>query len=80
MRPLAENGHADAQYNLGFNCALGKSAKKSLVGVYTWFELAARQGKGIAAQLRDGISKKMTSEKIGQACAKVKAWLSDNTK
>jgi len=79
-RPLAESGHAGAQYNLGFNYVQGKGVEKSLVEAYFWFELAARQGKGIARQLRDGISNKMTSEEIGQARAKVKAWLSEKTK
>ena len=78
-RPLAESGHAGAQYNLGFNYVQGKGVEKSLVEAYFWFELAARQGKGIATQLRDGISKKMTPEQIGQARAKVQAWLAGKT-
>ena len=66
-RPLAESGHAGAQYNLGFNYVQGKGVEKNLVEAYFWFELAARQGKRIATQLRDGISKKMTSKQIDQA-------------
>tara|TARA_Y100000588_G_C13766770_1_gene716407 strand:+ start:355 stop:483 length:129 start_codon:yes stop_codon:yes gene_type:complete len=36
--------------------------------------LAARQGQRIATQLRDGISKAMTPEQLGQARAKIDAW------
>lgn len=74
-RPLAEGGHAGAQYNLGFNYVQGKGVPKDLVEAYFWFELAARQGKAIATQLRDGISRQMTPQQIAQAQKKVEAWL-----
>lgn len=77
-RPLAEAGHAGAQYNLGFNFVQGKGVAKDLVQAYFWFELAARQGKRIATQLRDGISKKMTPEQIRQAQEMVQDWTSRN--
>lgn len=73
-RPLAEAGHAGAQYNLGFNYVQGKGVAKDLVQAYFWFELAARQGKTIATQLRDGISKKMSPEQIRRAQDMVQDW------
>ncbi len=73
-RPLAEAGHAGAQYNLGFNYVQGKGVAKDLVQAYFWFELAARQGKNIATQLRDGIAKKMSPVQIRQAQDKVQDW------
>jgi len=74
-RPLAEGGHAGAQYNLGFNYLQGKGVPEDLVLAYFWFDLAARQGRAIARQLRDGISKKMTPEQIADAEARVRDWL-----
>ncbi len=73
-RPLAENGNPGAQYNLGFNYVQGKGVEMDLVQAYFWFELAARQGRGIASQLRDGIAKQMTPEQIGCAKEKLGAW------
>ncbi len=74
-RPLAEAGDPGARYNLGFNYEQGKGVAKDLVQAYFWFELAARQGRGIATQLRDGISKSITPEQLQEARAKVAAWV-----
>tara|TARA_Y100001934_G_scaffold263474_1_gene339234 strand:+ start:146 stop:286 length:141 start_codon:yes stop_codon:yes gene_type:complete len=45
---MAEAGDPGAQYNLGFNFVQGKGIARDLVQAYFWFELAARQGRGIA--------------------------------
>jgi TPR repeat protein len=79
-RPLAERGHSGAQYNLGFNYIQGKGVPKDLVQAYFWFDLAARQGKGIAKQLRDGIANKMTPAQIAEARARVRSWLAEREK
>ncbi len=79
-RPLAEAGHAGAQYNLGFNYVQGKGVPKDLVQAYFWFDLAARQNRGIAKQLRDGIGKKMTKDQIAAAHLLVEAWIADRKK
>ncbi len=74
-RPLAEAGHSGAQYNLGFNYVQGKGVPKDLVQAYFWFDLAARQDKAIAKQLRDGVAQKMTKEQVTEAQTRVKAWI-----
>jgi TPR repeat protein len=79
-RPLAESGHAGAQYNLGFNFVQGKGVPKDLVLAYFWFDLAARQGRGIAGQLRDGIAKKMSKEQVADAQERVRVWLAAREK
>jgi TPR repeat protein len=81
-RPLAEKGNAGAQYNLGFNYVQGKGVPKDLVQAYFWFDLAARQNKGIAKQLRDGIAQKMTTAQITEARSLVETWVAahGNTK
>lgn len=77
-RPLAENGNPGAQYNLGFNYLQGKGVPKDLVQAYFWFDLAARKGRGIAQQLRDGIANKMTAEQIADAKSRARKWLAEH--
>jgi len=43
-RPLAENGDADAQFNLGQAYRLGRGLKLDLASAQTWLERAALQG------------------------------------
>jgi TPR repeat protein len=43
-RPLAEKGDADAQFNLGQACRLGRGVPTNLSAAKTWFERAATQG------------------------------------
>src|SRR3982751_2064738 len=42
-RPLAENGDADAAFNLGQASRLGRGVPTNLSAAKTWFERAARQ-------------------------------------
>lgn len=79
-RPLAENGHSGAQYNLGFNYVQGKGVEKDLVAAYFWFDLAARQGKRIAQRLRDGVAASMTEAQIAEAERRVRTWLASRTR
>jgi TPR repeat protein len=43
-RPLAENGDADAQFNLGQAYRLGRGVPTNLAAAKTWFERSANQG------------------------------------
>ena len=43
-RPLAENGDADAAFNLGQAYRLGRGVPINLAAAQTWFERAARKG------------------------------------
>ena len=43
-RPLAENGDADAEFNLGQAYRLGRGVPTNLAAAQTWFERAANQG------------------------------------
>ena len=43
-RPLAENGDADAEFNLGQAYRLGRGVKIDLGSAQTWLERAASQG------------------------------------
>ncbi len=74
-RALAERGHAGAQYNIGFNYIQGKGVPKDFVQAYFWFELAARQGKRVARDIRNGIAAQMTADQIARAQALFREWV-----
>ncbi|MDA9224707.1 sel1 repeat family protein [Tateyamaria sp.] len=44
FRPLAEQGDADAQYNLGFMYSEGKGVPQDYAEAVKWYRLAAEQG------------------------------------
>jgi len=46
FRPLAEQGHAQAQVNLGIMYSQGRGVPKDFVQAYRWYTLAADQGNG----------------------------------
>ena len=53
-RPLAEQGHADAQLSLGVMYAFGEGVPKDDVQSVYWYDLAAKQGN-VIAQLYLGV-------------------------
>jgi len=67
IRPLAEQGDAGAQYNLGVFYDNGLSVRQDLVRAYMWFTLSAKQGKDGAAIFRDLIARRMTTAQIAEA-------------
>ena len=73
FRKAAEQGDAEAQYNLGFMYETGRGGRKDLVQAYMWFDLAGRSAEttpahqGYAIQYRDSIASKMTPDQIANA-------------
>ena len=63
-RPLAEQGDADAQNNLGYMYGYGFGVPKDRVQAYAWLNLAAAQGHKLAIESRDIVSKEMTPSQI----------------
>ena len=53
-QPLAEQGNADAQYNLGYIYSHGKGVEQDYKTAVKWYALAANQGHAIA-QLNLGV-------------------------
>jgi TPR repeat protein len=66
---------ADALYELGVDCASGRSAPADLVSAHKWFNLAAMKGHGEAARMRREIATEMTDGEIGQAQRAARDWL-----
>jgi TPR repeat protein len=67
IRKAAEQGDADAQYQLGVMYGKGEGVAKNNVNAYAWSSLAATQGEEIAARNRESIATTITPEQRRQA-------------
>lgn len=76
IRPLAEQGDATAQYNLGVFYDNGLDVPQDHVSAYMWFSLSASQGKEGAATFRDLIARRMTPAQIAEAQKLAREWKS----
>ena len=65
--PLAEQGDARAQYNLGWMYANGKGVIQDNLYAHMWSNIAASQGHEDAANNRDTVAKIMTPADISAA-------------
>ncbi len=74
-RPLAEQGHAAAQYNLGLMYANGKGVPQDFIQAHMWLNLAAAQSVELGRKNRDIIAKDMTPADISKAQAMAQEWL-----
>ena len=74
IRPLAEQGDASAQYNLGVFYDNGLGVSQDHVRALMWFNLAAAQGKEGAAAFRDLIARRMTPAQIAEAQRLAREW------
>ena len=74
IRPLAEQGDATAQYNLGVFYDNGLDVPQDRVSAYMWFSLSAAQGKVGAATFRDLIARRMTPAQIAEAQKLAREW------
>ena len=59
---LAEQGLAEAQYNLGVAYIEGKGVPKNDVKAYAWLNVAAAQDYTSAVEARDIVAQRVTSE------------------
>ncbi len=82
-KPLAEQGVALAQFNLGIRYDQSRGVPKDDVQAYMWFNLAAAQGDEDAAftdgrredaELRDKLAKSMTPDQIAEAQKLSREW------
>jgi TPR repeat protein len=74
IRPLAEQGDASAQYNLGVFYDNGLAVPQDKVRAYMWFNLSAAQGSEGAAAFRDLIARRMTPAQIAEAQKLAREW------
>jgi len=74
LRPLAEQGHAEAQYNLGYMYYKGQGVPQNYIQAYMWASLAAAQGYELAAKGLEILEKEMTPDQIAEAQRLVREW------
>ena len=72
LRTLAEQGDAEAQFNLGFNYWLGWRVPQDYAEAVRWYRLAADQGHA-GAQLNLGV-RYATGEGVPQDAAEAVSW------
>jgi TPR repeat protein len=70
----AEQGHANAQYDLGLMYSEGNGVPQDNVEAYKWFTLAAGNGVLMAKQFRKDITPKMTPAQITEAQRLAREW------
>ena len=73
-RPLAEQGHVNAQYDLGVMYFEGRGVPEDFEKAHMWFDIAAERGLRNAAKDRDIVAKLMTPAQIAEAERLAKAW------
>jgi TPR repeat protein len=66
-KPLAEQGDASAQYNLGVMYDNGEGVIQDYTRAHMWWNIAASQGHEEAMENRDKVAKEMTSLQIAEA-------------
>ncbi len=66
-KPLAEQGYAGAQFNLGLMYAKGEGVPEDKVLAYMWWNLAAANGIEDASTNKGIIAKGMTPSQIEKA-------------
>ena len=67
LKPLAEQGDADAQHTVGLMYYNGRGVPKDYVMAYMWYFLAEIQGSEEAIIKRSILVKEMTPEQISEA-------------
>jgi hypothetical protein len=74
LEPLAGQGDAKAQGDLGAAYVKGEGVPQDYVLAHMWFNLAAAQGNEDARQNRDGVAKLMTPDQIAEAQRLARQW------
>jgi len=74
FRLLAEQGHAQAQVNLGIIYSQGRGVPKDSVQAYRWYTLAAAKGLKEAVKGRDLLEKRMTPAQLAEAQWLAREW------
>ncbi len=78
LRARAEQGHAEAQFNLGISYTSGRGVPQDDVLAYMWFNLATSRSTGEdgdeAAEVRDRIATRLTPDQLAEAQRLAREW------
>ena len=72
--PLAEQGYANAQHNLGVMYAIGQGVPQDYVLAHMWWNLSGSNGFKDAVTNRNIVEKKMSKQKIEKAQELARNW------
>ena len=75
LKPLAEQGDAEAQYNLGVMYDQGLGVTQDYIEAYKWHSIAYASGVELPRDVRDSIIKLMTASQINSARKLAKEWM-----
>ena len=70
----AQQGSAQAMWEVANLCADGKGGPKDLVQAYFWYTLAASKGIGQAVYLRNRLHSKLTREEVIRVQSRTAQW------
>ena len=76
--PLAEQGNAKAQYNLGVMYAKGRGFPQDYILAHMWLNLSGANGYKRGIKLRNLAEKKMTASQIEKARELARNWKPTN--
>ena len=79
-RKAAEQGHANAQYNLGGMYEVGHGIQEDLVTAYAWAKIAQANGNKGAPKFKSLLEKEMTPDQITKGEALSKEMIKKNPK
>ncbi len=74
FRLLANQGHAQAQVNLGIMSSQGRGVPKDSVQAYRWYTLAVNQGDDLAGKFKNHLEKSMTLHQLAEAQRLAREW------
>ena len=74
LRPLAEQGQANAQLALGVMYTNGEGVAQNYIQAHMWLSLAASQGERGAIGYRDRVASVLTAESIAEAEKLAREW------
>ena len=70
----AEQGHADAQFNLGVKYYEGQGVPQDYVSAHMWLNLSGSNGHKGAVEKRSIVEKKMSKQQIEKAQEMARNW------
>jgi len=79
-RPLADQGDADAQFNLGVMYQEGRGVLQDYVQAHMWASLAAAQNQENATKLRAALAEGMAPAQIAEAQRLAREWMAQHQK
>jgi hypothetical protein len=80
IAPLAEQGHAKAQFNVGVMYGKGQGVAQDYVLAHMWWNLSGSQGNRDAIRNRNKMERKMSPEQIVQAQEMARKWKPEHLK